>query len=265
VTLLAADAQRFRRVDPDLLHIRYRREDVLRKPSAFRGLRRSTGCNGDEDVCVYGRGGLVQPPVGEHQCAAREHAADLEAGEVIDVEWQQAQLLFDRNARTQRHAHQRCPDRIVGIIGLRLLRHLHGDQCRERAVGRHEHPFADALVLDLLMSDDEECFAERVRHIFACVEGEALLLQRLGRSRLLDVGIRSARQRHDHQRNTLVAILKAQERPARRHAWRWCKPDTRTRRIDDVGGGGGRSQQRDVERQLQRRQYRPAEQGHSGP
>ena len=85
------------------------------------------------------------------------------------------------------------------------------------------------------MPDDQERLAERTRDVLARFEGHALLLQRVGRGRLLDLGIGGRRQRDDHQRDALVAILEAGKILAHGHSRRRRQPDAGTRGIDDIG------------------------------
>src|SRR5258705_157723 len=98
--------------------------------------------------------------------------------------------------------------------------------------------------------------AMRMCDVFALVERDALLLQWLGRGRLLDVRIGGPWQGNDHYRHALVAIFEAGERPARRHAGRRREPHAGPAGIDDIGRVCGRRQESE--------QCKPAKEGHDG-
>ena len=162
-------------------------------------------------------------------------ALDAEAGQVPDLERQQAELFGLRHGRAHRETRERGPHGLVRIGGLVLIRHLHGDERREIVRLRHQQPFAVPRLLRHLPADDRtplptvSFIGSRFSTVTPCFFTASVLIVFSIWAKVIAgrVVIRIAALR--------VGVLEALEALARHHAGRRHEADARAGRVDRIG------------------------------
>jgi hypothetical protein len=107
VALLAADAQRLGGGDAHVLEIGNGAESLARQVLSIAGFGRRARHQVDHHTRFDRGAGRIGGDVGQEDAASRQHRADLEAGQRLHLERQQAELLLDRDLRADREARER--------------------------------------------------------------------------------------------------------------------------------------------------------------